>query len=511
MFSRIKFRPWLIIIPLIFVVTIPSMLSADHPYLTPQAAFITLAPGLPTGSEVIPIINSGDVYHDFTFQGIPDGIGLAPGPTANTVNVFVSHEETTVPFFGSADFQDASVSKLTLETTSGPNFGAVVDASVAISSDDGFLRFCSASMAGPEEGLSQYIYFANEETNDIVDVPYGAPYGPDPALGNQRQGGYAVALNAETGEYTTVPGMGRLNHENSIVVPGGWHKIAILTTDDTFSAPSAQLYMFMTIDESYLFSDRGQLWAFVVTHTQDGKVNPWDPFNGANDYLDIQPGDEWKGRFIRVPMDIARGQTDLPPQEALERWSNEHNVFQFIRLEDLAYDKNNPRVVYVADTGQTRIVPDPNTGRMMRGPGGTQGFADNGRIFKFVFNKEKPQLVDSFSVFADGDAPAAAEYVPFINPDNMGTSANSLMVQEDHDNARVWWYDFGSGTWQVAATVNDPDGESSGIVDASAWFGEGTWLLDVQGHGMYVQEEEIDGVLRKLESGQLMLMRIPGS
>jgi hypothetical protein len=63
----------------------------------------------------------------------------------------------------------------------------------------------------------------------------------------------------------------------------------------------------------------------------------------------------------------------------------------------------------------------------------------------------------------------------------------------------------------VVATVNDPDGESSGSVDASEWFGPGAWLLDVQGHGANVNEEVVDGVLLKRESGQLMLMDIPGS
>jgi len=42
--------------------------------------------------------------------------------------------------------------------------------------------------------------------------------------------------------------------------------------------------------------------------------------------------------------------------------------------------------------------------------------------------------------------------------------------------------DLGSD-WTVVATVNDPDGESSGIVDASKWHGPGSWLLDVQAHG----------------------------
>ena len=498
-----KIQIWFLLVTLALVFALPGQSFAGHPFLTPQGPYIVLT----VAGSVTPIISSGEAYHDFLFEGIPDGIGIAPGPTENTVNVFISHEQTTVPFFGTADFQDASVSKLTLDTET----AAVLDASVAIPPDAGYLRFCSAFMAGPEEGFSRYTFFANEEANDVVPVPAGAPYGPDPAFDGQRQAGYAVILDAESGDFTQVAGMGRHNHENTVVIPGGWNQFAMLSTDDTFNAPSSQLYLYLANHEAHIWQDKGSLWAFRVTRTDEGPVDPTDPFNGANDYLDIQSGDDWQGQFIRVPKDIARGETNLPPQDALEQWSNENNVFQFIRLEDLAYDRHNPRVVYVADTGQTRIVPDPETGRMMRGPSGTAGLADNGRIFKFVFNEKNPRKVDSFSVFADGDAPAAPEFVAFANPDNIDTSANSLMVQEDADEAKIWRYDFGSGDWSVVATVNDPEGESSGIVDASAWFGPGAWLLDVQAHGTFIDQEQVGDVLFKREDGQLMLMVIPGS
>jgi hypothetical protein len=61
--------------------------------------------------------------------------------------------------------------------------------------------------------------------------------------------------------------------------------------------------------------------------------------------------------------------------------------------------------------------------------------------------------------------------------------------------------------------VNDPDWESSGIVDASQWFGDGAWLLDVQAHGAedWVESEVIGGVTFKQEGGQLLLMKIPGT
>ncbi|MFC1778706.1 hypothetical protein ACFL3I_15485, partial [Pseudomonadota bacterium] len=214
-----------------------------------------------------------------------------------------------------------------------------------------------------------------------------------------------------------------------------------------------------------------------------------------------------------VKKEIARGETGVAPQQALEDWSNENNVFQFIRLEDLAYDRNQPRIVYVADTGRSRVVPDPNTGRMMRGPGGTVGLADHGRIFRFVFNKKDPRKVDSFSVFADGDAPPGSpEFVPITSPDNLDTSMHSLMVQEDTSNALIWNLNFSTGMWSVVATVNDPGGESSGIVDASEWFGSGSWLLDVQGSAdIFSELDPTKGVISKLSSGQLMLLTVPGS
>jgi hypothetical protein len=61
--------------------------------------------------------------------------------------------------------------------------------------------------------------------------------------------------------------------------------------------------------------------------------------------------------------------------------------------------------------------------------------------------------------------------------------------------------------------------ESSGIVDASAVFGQGAFLVDVQAHSLFVDTAPgPDFVnpptgpdwLYKREGGQLLLLRIPG-
>jgi hypothetical protein len=478
-------------------------------WLTDQDPFLTLDSGLPSGSSVLPILSSGETLGDFTFQGLPDGIGIRSGEGPQTVDVYVAHEETTVPFFGSADFQDASVSRLTLSTVGGPGRGGVLDASVALGPEAGFLRFCSAAMLGPAEGFDTQVYVTGEETNDAgLAVPAGAPYGPDPFPGDgTRQAGYAVVLDTDTGEYTQVAGLGRLNHENTVGLQG-YDAISLLTTDDTFSRPSAQVYMYRADDQAAVFGDEGHLWAFRVTGKNGQAVNPADPFNGANDYGDVQPGDDLTGEFIPVPDDIARGTTDALPQTALEDWSNENNVFQFVRAEDIAVDKNDPHVVYMADTGGTGVVPNPTTGRLSRGSG---GISDNGAIFRFEFDHDDATVVTSFSKIAQGDDPSAGAYVAFRSPDNIDTSSKSLMVSEDASDAKVWQHRLRQGTWRTVATVADSDSESSGIVDASRWFGGGTWLLDVQGHGTNVEEEQVGDVLYKMESGQLLLMTIPGS
>jgi hypothetical protein len=374
----------------------------------------------------------------------------------------------------------------------------------------------------------------NEESNDLLEVPAGAPYGadPSPSVAPLRQAGYAAFLDTVTGKVGTLAGHGRPNHENNVIVPGGWNGIVALSGDDTFTSPStperpnlSQLYLTQSQNWQHFQRDRGTLWAFRVTGTgAPGAFDPDDPFNGANDFFDMEPGDDWTGEFIGVPEDVARGTTDERPQDALEDWSNDENVFQFVRVEDIAYDPDDERVVYFADTGNSRLI-DPGTGRLYRAPSGTAGTsASNGRIFKLVMNAGDPTKVDSFTIVAQGDDPSAAGYVAFRSPDNIDVGTTSLMVQEDASNAKVWQHPLGTSTWNHVATATQPSAETSGIVDVSKWFGAGWWALDVQSHvnvdedGPFVWDgpasptlQPGDEYMKRREDGQLLLMHLPGS
>ncbi|HEY7452465.1 MAG TPA: hypothetical protein VIA02_08115 [Candidatus Limnocylindria bacterium] len=542
-------------------------------------------PALPPGTVTfVPLINSGDLAFGEVFSGLPDGIGAVPlkrhfpewlpyiGNRADYVDLYVNHEESHVPFGPAnmpvfADFQDSSVTRVRIDTQS----REVLEMEVVLPGDAGYIRFCSSFMAGPREGFPFYTLLLNEESNDVVPVTPGAPDEDPSAPDGRRQAGYSVWYNTVTGKYDTIPGAGRHNHENTVVVPGGWRfKVASLSGDDTFTSTSdptrpnlSQMYMYLGRSWLDYRNDKGQLYAFQVTATHTGPLADPETATNGNDYFDIAAGmAPWQGRFIPVPDWAADGYdpanpTKLP-QDVLEDWSNANNVFQFIRVEDIDYDPDNPRVVYFADTGNTRIETDATSagaaaGRLYRNVSSNVAnrpwMETDGRIFKFVLNAANPLVVDSFTVAAEGgmrqvnaDGSITTLVAPWFRaPDNLDAGSNSLMLQEDASNAKIWQWDY-AGTWTHVATVDRDNntatsdaGESSGILDVSRWFGAGWWALDVQAHDTHILLEpntaspDADpanpwptwttdpippGGNRyryHLEAGQLLLMHVPGS
>ncbi len=519
-----KYRFRLLVTTILFVFVAPFLLSSGgNPGF--RTSYPSMLKGTATGGTVTPIITVGDILpNGYRFEAIPDGIGIVPNGNG-TVDVFVNHETSLVPFpavnpagGGMSDFDNAQVSLLRLHQQS----VGVLKGMIAISSSHNYQRFCSAFVPDGSVGFNHPIFITNEETSDFVSPPPLTAWPPDPS--NRRQAGLVVALDTRNGKTYEIPGLGRMNHENTVVVPG-YGRVVALTGDDTFSAPSSQLYMYLAGSPNDFLADQGSLYGFVSD----------DP--AIIDYGDLVDGASVSGHFIPVPRDIAVGD-----QTGLENWSNANNVFQFIRVEDIAYDKNNNHIIYFADTGEPRAIPDPTTGRLRRGPSGTQGPYPNGRIFMLVLNDQDPTVVDSLSILINADAGGYNNPAAMHNPDNVDTSSNSLMITEDpggHNsfapgagpNARLWRYDLTTGELSVAAEVDqsaDPAAragawESSGVLNVSAVFGPGAWLVDVQAHTLYVDSEirtitdttqnpPVTGpVLFKREGGQLLLLVIPGS
>jgi hypothetical protein len=501
--------------------------AAGGPAAADKEGFLTDQPAMldpvAAGVTVLPIITVGETLGGYRFEAIPDGIAVQAGKKG-VVDAYVNHETSTVPFpyvlpeptieNSRNDFDNSQLSHLRLSLEN----AGVLKGKLVIKSKANFQRFCSNFLATAAEGFDAPLLFTNEEATDFVNRKGDAwPAGED-----AEQAGLVVAFDPKTKQTRTLYGLGRMNHENTVAVPG-YDQAVLLTDDDTFSAPSAQVYMYLAADRDAVWNDQGTLYGFVSD----------DPL--INDYGDMTLGMSVSGSFIPVPDDIADGD-----QTGLETWSNDNNVFQFIRTEDIAYDRNTPNVVYIGDTGEPRAIPDPETGRLMRGPSGTEGPWPNGRVFRMELNPADPLRVDSFSIVIDADTGGYDNPEAVHNIDNLETTANSILIQEDpgsHNqftpddpigvNARIWRYDLTTGLLEVVAEVNqagDPAAslgawESSGIVDVSPFFGPGTFLVDVQAHTLFVETApgpdmlppEGPDWLYKREGGQLLLLTIPGA
>jgi hypothetical protein len=229
------------------------------------------------------------------------------------------------------------------------------------------------------------------------------------------------------------------------------------------------------------------------------------------------------------------------PQWVLEHWGDiqqPQRVFQFVRLEDIAYDRKRNNVVYIADTG-----------RGATSAGGNAFTSSNGRIWKLVLDKKDPTKA-KLSILVEGDDNPVKTLNEIHQPDNLESTKDGLFVTEDPGSsqqfpvgstdpntttARLWHVDLKTGTSSVVARVNqsadegptDRDAvtapgnlgswETSGIVDASKFFGRGTYLIDIQAPSLVVEEETRpdagDGnpATYQREGGQLLILRAPGA
>lgn len=540
----------------------PSGFRTDHdPMLEPVLE----------GAEVEALITVGETLPGgYRFESIPDGIALDTRGSGR-VDVYVNHETSRVPFpytpgaptegNSQNDFDNSQLSHLIFNQGS----GGILSAKMLISSDENFQRFCSNYLATAAEGFDRDILFTNEEGVDWVNRSgnaWPATIGADEA----RQIGLVVAVDIRTGKRQPIWGMGRHNHENTVAIPG-FDELVLLSGDDTFTTnPSqSQVYAYIASDTDAVWNDEGDLWGFVSD----------DPTRQR--YEDFAPGDTTSvsGHFVKVPKLIATGRNpdgtelmagDVPaslggpfplppndgswqrdptgtgidgPQWVLEKWAQDNGVFRFIRVEDIAYDKRPGmgNTVYIVDSGRgTAGVSQP-------------GRSTNGRVWKLVLDPDDPTIVTSMSIEIEGDDNPVKTPTEVHQPDNIESTADALYLTEDPGSsqqfpfgsadpnattARIWRYDLASGSLDIAFRVDqsadegptDVDAasvgnlgawEESGIVDASAAFGPGAFLVTVQAHTLWVEKAPGDDNVPpagadftdKREGGQLLLVRIP--
>lgn len=409
------------------------------------------------GVVIQPILSAGDVVgtgkHAYQMTGVPDGLGAyRSGP--DTIEVFMNHELDGDP-------ANARISHITLN-----NSGEVLAASYVVDGSEGFHDFCSGTLE-IIDGVPWY--FTGEEENTA------------------RFGGTSIALNANTGKLIQTPQFGLLAHENVVPIQG-MAEAAVFTSEDG-AHEHAQIYVYTARTFAAAIHGKGTLRTWVPTGPTDGAPSP----------NDIAGGQTLAGRLVAI------SQEENGSVSKLNRAAEGRGAMNFVRIEDAVADPKHPGVLYFADTGAARSE------------------TYKGRIYELRFDVSDPTRA-TLSVLLDADAGD-----DMFNPDNLAVSRRSLVIQEDRNYRhsgydRVLVYDFDRGTLtSVARTDPTPIAieraggpgawESSGVIDASALFGRGWWLLDVEAHetsivqpGRSLRVDSAEG-----ERGQLLMVFIPGT
>jgi len=206
--------------------------------------------------------------------------------------------------------------------------------------------------------------------------------------------------------------------------------------------------------------------------------------------------------------------------------------------------------VYIVDSGRGRRATDlPQNDTPFR--------STNGRVWKMVLDPNDPTKVTSMSILVEGDDSELKVFNEVHQPDNIETTQTGILLTEDPGSsnqfvaadqglsnattARLWYVPFSGASPQIVVKIDQtsdgdagydvdgrPDGnwgawETTGIVDASAAFGPGAFLINVQAHTLWVERavgpdtfignDVVPGdpdFTYKREGGQLLLIRIPG-
>jgi hypothetical protein len=423
--------------------------TAKPDYLVPTAPGVVVDKILSTG-DIVPVGQTPP----YQMSGIPDGLGAYSnkGKRGDRHLRDKGRKGTyTVVMnheMGTA-FQGTpptpGVNARISKLTIDKSTNSVLSAEYLFDGNEGFERFCSATL---EIIHGTPWYFTGEEE---LNGPHN---------------GSSIAMNAESGEWVETEHFGHLQHEN--IVPTKLSKWFFLTTDDDFR-PGQDAYLYAYIAKSFK--------AAISGDPSKGSLYVWKADN-ALDSTQIQKGQTLTGRF--VPISQAENATDV----TLKNAAAARGAFKFDRLEDAALYRQVKGRYYFTDTGKA-----PRTTR--------------GRVYQFDVEPSDPTRA-SLKVVIDGD-----KGDDIYNPDNLDTSARSVVIQEDRESPfrgppgppvadsghnRVMVYDIATGTLTSAARVNTlpppaplpplrpGQWESSGVVNVFHILGAGWWLTDVQAH-----------------------------
>lgn len=451
-------------------------------FLTPQAS---LAAPL-AGAQITPILTVGDFPLSpdnpsgselETFAPTPDGIGAFVGGDGQVV-VFVNHEINAVgQGFGSpgvdtevegvSAFIASRVSRLELDRST----LGVTDLSYPVDGSENYARLCSGAYAGAAEGLPSGFWLAGEEA-----VPS--------ALGD-----ISIAVSRDGSTTFELPCLGRFSHENEIAVPHPSGQVVVIGTDDAFPPGEdsfSEMYMFVADSEGDLLSCNGELYVLSA--------------DGVAVSGNLTQGQPVTTRWVQVPDPFISA-------DGLQDFADANGALSFVRLEDADYDRRSgfgPSIFFV-DTADPDVTGNSRIGATCNGI-----CDENGSLYRLDFDPSDPTGPGVLTLEVRSAGPSGF----WASPDNIGTSQNGIMINEDPNfdfgrNGGIWYCPFAgtgiSGCSEVAELL-DEGGETSGILSTADIFGPGTWLFAVQAHDV---PQPLLGLAE--ENGQLSLLTVSGS
>ena len=456
---------------------------------------------VPVGDDysIVPILSSGDRLprtsnpaQQYQMVGIPDGLG-AHANADGTVTLFMNHElrnnNNSEPLVGRPLNRGALVSKLILAPdgsalagdraydtiyTENLLFGPAPEVG---NSTPAFSRFCSGSLSWEDAGFDRPIYFCGEESSGLATF--------------DGRGGQLVAIFENS--LWTLPKCGRLSWENAVVRPDPGSRTAIMCLEDG-DIGNCQLYMYVGFKDrapaagalSRNGLDNGSLYVFVSNNRR--KTSEANFHSGS-----VQ------GKWVLLPN--AEFSTDVQ----LEAAADAVGAFAFDRIEDGAFRPGHSTEFYFDTTG-----------------GSTNNLL--GRLYRLDLNPDNVLGPAKLTVIYNADEIIAAGGDIAISPDNIGISEDYIMINEDGTapssavmaakgrKGNIWRLDLNNNyaaenigeltaVGRDGVVVNSGVWETSGIIDASAFFGPDTWLFDVQAHPPTAAPAP-----NTVEDGQLLLM-----
>jgi hypothetical protein len=495
-----------------------GFLTSESSYLnaTPTANF-TFNPIVTVGDRVPVTPGTGPVgASQFAFCGIPDAMGIYKDSVSGENILFVAHETPSTvnqgPYdtlAGSTRYKGAWVSRFVLNGTT----GAVLSGGVAhkelflentqaagvlgtrppLAGDaTAFTRFCSGSFAGREHGMDRPLFFTNEESE----------------TGHYDAAGSQTVVVAD-GKMYTVPDLGRLTRETTIVQPRRDALTVVLSSEDGPTGINTVSYVYMYVGTKQRRSNS----VLDKNGLTNGKI-----YVLCGDAAQHNEGTFTSGSLATKWVEIPNAATLT--EEALTIQADILGGFGFIRVEDIEFDPKQPtRSMFLATTGGSgpnrlgrlyELTMNPlnpiangtlnvvyNSDTVIY-PSGSYSGAAVGRLTAPITGSlgtytpgtigttDYPVSVDNIAVSKDfivicedRNSPADAVFANFARNGGVWTlnrnAAYAAKLQSTFNYAYVQTRDTSTG--HIAGLW-----ESSGVVTSDAIFGPGTFVINVQGH-----------------------------